>query len=779
MGMKQDALDYHRMGRPGKIEVRATKPLSTQRDLTLAYSPGVAEAVLEIVRDDLSVYELTAKANLVGVISNGSAILGLGNLGPAASKPVMEGKGVLFKRFADIDVFDIEINAATADEIVAFCRAIAPTFGGINLEDIKAPECFEVERRLREELDIPVFHDDQHGTAIISGAALLNALEVTGKQADQIKCVIIGAGAAGIATGEFYVKLGVRRENITMCDIHGVVYAGREIEMDEYKAQFAQPTEARTVAEALVGADMVLGLSAGGVLTPEMVMTMAPNPIIFAMANPTPEIMPPLAREVRPDALIGTGRSDFPNQINNVLGFPFIFRGALDVYATQINEEMKLAAAKALAELAHQEVPDTILDAYGVEALRFGIDYLIPKPLDPRVLLWVAPAVAKAAMDSGVARRQIDIEAYREDLIRRQGFANQFRNRVANKVRKGHKQRIVYPEGEEAKVIRAAAQVYEEGIGIPILLGDEQRIRQVIDEIGLKFQPQIVNPDEDTRQQQYQDLIYSLRHRKGVTPAVAKSMLRSRNYFAPAMVINGDADAVVSGITREYPDVIRPALQLCGTEEGTTVASGVYIIIARGNVYFFTDTTVNIDPDARTLAQIAILVADFVQSLEIEPRIAMLSFSNFGSARHPLSDKVRDALALVKAQRPDLKIDGEMQADAALVPALMEQRFPFSEVKDANVLVFPDLGSANISYKLLSRLSDTEVVGPILLGLGAPVQALQAGDDVRSIVALSTFAALDAQRRETTGHHISEKKPKSPTDRGSTDGLTGVSDTDG
>ncbi len=747
MGMKQDALDYHRLGRPGKIEVRATKPLSTQRDLTLAYSPGVAEAVLEISRDDLTIYELTAKANLVGVISNGSAILGLGNLGPEASKPVMEGKGVLFKRFADIDVFDIEINAKTPEEIIAFCRAIAPTFGGINLEDIKAPECFEVERRLREELDIPVFHDDQHGTAIISGAALLNALEVTGKQIDQINVVIIGAGAAGIATGEFYCKLGVQRERITMCDIHGVVYAGREIEMDPYKAQFAHPTDARTIADALVDADMVLGLSAGGVLTPEMIMTMAPNPIIFAMANPTPEIMPPLAREVRPDALIGTGRSDFPNQINNVLGFPFIFRGALDVYATHINEEMKLAAAQALAELAHQDVPDTILDAYGVESLKFGVDYLIPKPLDPRVLLWVAPAVAKAAMDSGVARRQINIDAYREDLIRRQGMANQFRNRIANKVRKGKQQRIVFPEGEEAKVIRAASQVYEEGIGMPILLGNEVRINQQIEEMGMRFHPQIVNPDEDARQQQYQELIYQLRQRKGVTPAVARSMLRSRNYFAPAMVINGDADAVVSGITREYPDVIRPALQLCGTQQGTTVASGIYIIIAQGNVYFFTDTTVNIDPDAKTLAQIAMLAADFVQSLEIEPRVAMLSFSNFGSVRHPLSDKVRDALTIVKAQRPNLIIDGEMQADAAVVPSLIEQRFPFSKVRDANVLVFPDLGSANISYKLLSRLSEAEVVGPILLGLGAPVQALQAGDDVRSIVALSTFAALDAQRR--------------------------------
>jgi malate dehydrogenase (oxaloacetate-decarboxylating)(NADP+) len=749
MTMKQDALEYHRQGRPGKIEIKPTKPLSTQRDLTLAYSPGVAEAVLEIARDELTIFELTAKANLVGVVSNGTAILGLGNLGPKASKPVMEGKGVLFKRFADIDVFDIEINARTPDEIVAAVRAIAPTFGGINLEDIKAPECFEVEERLKAELDIPVFHDDQHGTAIISGAALLNALSIVGKPIDSIKVVIIGAGAAGIATAEFYVRLGVRRENVTMCDIHGVVYAGREIEMDPYKARFARETSARTIADALVGADMVLGLSAANVIKPEMIATMADSPIIFAMANPNPEILPDVARSVRPDAIIGTGRSDFPNQINNVLGFPFIFRGALDVYATQINEEMKLAAAFALAQLAHEDVPDSILSAYGLEALKFGRDYLIPKPLDPRVLLAVAPAVAKAAMDSGVARRHIDLEAYRDELVKRQGFGQQFRNAVMNKVKKGKKQRIVFPEGEEPKIIRAALQVQEEGIGIPILLGNEARILQTIEELGLRFNPTIVNSDLDPRQPHYQRRLYELRQRKGVTPAVARSMLRSRNYFAPMMVRYGDADAIVSGITREYPDVVRPALQIFGTRQGSDVASGVYMIVIKGRVYFFTDTTVNIDPDANTLAQIAILAADFAQALDIEPRVAMLSFSNFGSVRHPLSNKVREAMHIVRERRPDLKIDGEMQADTAIVPALVDQRFPFSEVRDANILVFPDLGSANIAYKLLARLSEAEAIGPVLLGMSAPVQVLQAGDDVQAIVALTAFAALEAQTRAT------------------------------
>jgi len=747
---KQDALEYHRRGRPGKIEVVPTKPLTTQRDLALAYSPGVAEAVLEIHRDPMTVFELTAKANLVGVISNGTAILGLGDLGPVASKPVMEGKGVLFKRFADIDVFDIEINATTPDEIVAAVRAVAPTFGGINLEDIKAPECFEVERRLRAELDIPVFHDDQHGTAIITGAALLNALEISGRDIRALKIAIIGAGAAGIASAEFYVGLGVQRENIIMVDVHGVVYAGREVDMDEYKSKFAHVTDKRTLADALVGVDMMLGLSKGGIVTPEMLMTMNPNPIIFALANPTPEIMPDIAREARPDAIIATGRSDFANQVNNVLGFPFLFRGALDVYARQINEEMKLAACHALARLAHEDVPDSVMSAYGITKIKFGVDYLIPKPLDPRVLLWIAPAVAGAAMQSGVARRHIDLNNYRDELIRRQGFGQQFRYTLFNMVKTGKKQRIVFAEGEEPKIIRAAHRVAEEGVGTPILLGNPERIQQEIAALGFQWTPDIVNPgpDSDPHYQRYFDALYELRQRKGANQYIVRSMLRSVNFYAPMMVRMGDADAYVSGLTREYPDVARPALQVLGRRPGVKVASGVYIIMVKNRVYFFTDTTINIDPSAEQLAQIAISAADFASSLGHPPRVALLSFSNFGSVAHPLADKMREAVEMVVKQRPDIPIDGEMQADSAVVEEIITSRYPFSRVKDANVLVFPGLASANIAYKLIARITEAEAIGPVLLGAGAPVQVLQAGDDVDSIVSLATFAAIDAQRRQ-------------------------------
>ncbi|MCU0465323.1 MAG: NADP-dependent malic enzyme [Anaerolineae bacterium] len=747
---KHDALEYHRQGRPGKLEIRPTKPLTTQRDLALAYSPGVAEAVLEIDRDPMTIFELTAKANLVAVISNGTAILGLGDLGPEASKPVMEGKGVLFKRFADIDVFDIEINAKTPDEIVAAVRAVAPTFGGINLEDIKAPECFEVERRLRAELDIPVFHDDQHGTAIITGAALLNALEITNRDIRSLKVTIIGAGAAGIASAEFYVVLGVQRENITMVDVHGVVYAGREVDMDEYKGKFAHPTDKRTLADAIAGADVLLGLSKGGIVTPDMLKTMNPNPIIFALANPTPEVMPEVAREARPDAIIATGRSDFANQVNNVLGFPFLFRGALDVYARQINEAMKLAACHALARLAHEDVPDSVMSAYGVRHLKFGPEYLIPKPLDPRVLLWVAPAVASAAMQSGVARRNIDLSTYRDDLIRRQGFGQQFRYTLFNTVKAGEKKRIVFAEGEDPKIIRAAHRVEEEGIGTPILLGDAATIRAGIDDLGFVWEPTIVTPgpDTDPHYARYADELYGLRQRKGVNLNRAHSMLRSVSFYAPMMVRMGQADAYVSGLNREYPDVARPAFQVLGRRDGVKTVSGVYIIIVKNRVYFFTDTTINIDPDPEQLAQIAISAADFALSLGHPPRVAMLSFSNFGSVEHPLANKMRDAAALVNRLRPDLPVDGEMQADTAVVESLVNERFPFSRVKDANVLVFPGLASANIAYKLIARLTEAEAIGPVLLGTGAPVQVLQAGDDVESIVSLAAFAALDAQRRK-------------------------------
>jgi malate dehydrogenase (oxaloacetate-decarboxylating)(NADP+) len=744
---REDVFEYHRAGRPGKIEVVASKPLQTQRDLSLAYTPGVAEAVLEIDRNPVSIYELTAKANLVAVVSNGTAILGLGNRGPEASKPVMEGKGVLFKRFADIDVFDIEIDAPTVEEIVAVCKAMAPTFGGINLEDIKAPECFEVEERLRKMLDIPVFHDDQHGTAIISGAALLNALPLVNKKIDEIQVVIAGAGAAAIASGEFYVKLGVKRENIVMVDLYGCVYPGREQDMDVYKARFATERPVRTLAEAMVDADMFLGLSAADVLKPEMVQTMARDPIIFAMANPSPEIMPEVARAVRPDALIATGRSDYPNQVNNVLCFPFMFRGALDVYATTINEEMKMAAARALAALAHEDVPDSVLNAYGLSALKYGREYLIPKPLDPRVLLWVAPAVARAAMQSGVARRQIDLNTYNEALIDRQGSGQQMRNRIINKAKMGAKKRVVYAEGEQSKIIRAAAQVADEGIATPILLGHPERILSTIEQLGLRFKPQIIDPTDDSYKDRYQQALYKIRQRNGVTPTRARTLLRDRNYFGPIMVHTGEADVFLSGLTAEYPDVVRPALQIFHTRPGANVASGVYLVIVKNRVYLFSDATVNIEPDANTLCEIAILAADFARTLEIAPRVAMLSFSNFGSTPHPFSTKVRDAVRLVRQKRPDIKIDGEMQADVAVVPELIEQRYAFSQVKDANVLVFPDLGSANVAYKLLSRLGGAQTIGPILLGVGAPVHVLQGGDDVEDIVAMTAVAVMDAQSR--------------------------------
>ncbi|MBC7810624.1 MAG: NADP-dependent malic enzyme [Burkholderiales bacterium] len=745
---RQEALDYHRKGRPGKIELAPTTPLATQRDLSLAYSPGVAEAVLEIDRDPLTVYELTAKANLVAVVSNGTAILGLGNLGPLASKPVMEGKGVLFKKFADVDVFDIELDAKTAEEIIMICKALAPTFGGINLEDIKAPECFTIEERLKAELDIPVFHDDQHGTAIISGAALLNACRLIGKKLEDLKVVINGAGASAIATGDFYIKLGVNRENILMVDTKGVLYAGREEGLNEYKVRFLNYTHARTLADAVVGSDVFLGLSSADTLTQEMVKTMADQPIIFALANPNPEIKPELAYEVRPDALIATGRSDYPNQVNNVLGFPYIFRGALDVYAKEINEAMKMAAAQALAALTHEDVPDSVLSAYGLSSLKFGHDYLIPKPLDPRVLLWVAPAVAEAAMGSGVARRQIDLVNYRNELIQRQGVGQQVRSNIVSRAKLGAKQRIVFGEGEESKIIRAAAQVKDEGIALPILLGRPEQIHAKIEELGLKFEPTIVEPLTDSKREQYLDALYQVRQRKGISRARAAALLRSSNYFGPLMVQTGEADAFISGLTYEYTDVIRPALQIFHTRPGATRVSGVYLVIVKGRVYLFTDATVNIDPDAETLSEIAILAADFAKTLDIEPSVAMLSFSNFGSAPHPFSEKVARAVDLVRQKRPDINVDGEMQADSAVVPEIIEGRYPFSRVKDANVLVFPDLGSANIAYKLLSRLTGAETIGPILLGVGAPVHVLQAGDDVEDIVSIAAVAAMDAQSRK-------------------------------
>jgi malate dehydrogenase (oxaloacetate-decarboxylating)(NADP+) len=744
---REEALEYHRHGRPGKIAVVPTKPLATQRDLSLAYTPGVAEPVFEIERQPDLAYEYTAKGNLVAVVSNGTAILGLGNRGPLASKPVMEGKGVLFKAFADVDVFDIEVDAADPERLIEVVAALAPTFGGINLEDIKAPECFVVEERLKARLDIPVFHDDQHGTAIISGAALLNGLELVGKSIDSIRVVVSGAGASAISCSELAVRLGVRREHILLVDTRGVVYEGRGEGMNEYKARFAARTKARTLADAVRDADVFYGLSAADLLTADMAKTMAKRPLIFAMANPDPEIRYEVAKGVRPDAIVATGRSDYPNQINNVLGFPFIFRGALDVRARAINEEMKVAAAHALARLAKQDVPDSVLHAYDLESLRFGPEYILPKPFDPRVLLWESPAVAQAAMESGVARIQIDLEEYRHQLSLRQGKGMRVRQFIVNKARQAPK-RVVFGEGEETKILRAAARVAEEGIAIPILLGRPAVIAERMAELGLQAELTIIDPAAYERRQEYAEAYFQMRARRGMTPALAHSRVRQRNVFGPMMVAMGEAEAFVSGLTFEYPEVIRPALEIFHTRPGARRAAGAYLMIVDDRVYIFTDATVNIEPTAEDLAEIASLAADFARQLEIEPRVALLSFSNFGSTEHPLSQKVRQAVEILRARRPDLIVDGEMQADTAVVPEIVDERYPFSRVRDANVLVFPSLESANVAYKLLARLGQAQAIGPILLGLGAPVHVLQTGDDVEAIVHMTAVAVMDAQGRQ-------------------------------
>lgn len=747
---REDALEYHRLGgKPGKIAILPTKPMATQRDLGLAYTPGVAEPVLEIEKDPELAYEYTSKGNLVAVISNGTAILGLGDRGALAGKPVMEGKGVLFKKFADVDVFDIELNSHDPDVVIQVAAAISPTFGGINLEDIKAPECFYIEETLKEMLDIPVFHDDQHGTAIISGAALMNGLEIVGKRIGDVRITISGAGASAISCAELMIRLGATRENITLVDTRGVVYKGRTEGMNKYKERLAHETDKRTLSDAVRDADVFYGLSIADILTPEMVKTMAESPLIFAMANPNPEIRYELAHEARPDAIVATGRSDYPNQINNVLGFPFIFRGALDVRARAINEEMKVAASRALAALTKEDVPDSVLRAYGLDSLKFGSEYIIPKPLDPRVLLWESPAVAKAAMESGAARKIIDINEYRQQLAFRQGMGEQVRYFIMNKAKAGApKKRIVFAEGEEPKIIRAASQVADEGIGVPILVGRPEKIREKIGILGLGCCPEIIDPHNFERISEYAKAYYDLRQRKGVTMKDAKKMVRESNIFGPMMVKMGDADAFVSGLTYDYPEVIRPALEIHHTHPGARRAAGVYIMIVGGRTYLFTDATVNIDPTAEDLAEIACLSADFARQLGLEPRVALLSFSNFGSTPHPLSDKVRRAVEIIKGKCPDFKVEGEMQADTAVVPEIVEERYPFSEVRDANVLVFPSLEAANIAYKLLARLGDAQAIGPILLGVGAPVHVLQTGDEVRDIVNIAAVAAMDAMNRE-------------------------------
>ena len=744
----QEALDYHTQGRPGKIAVVPTKPVGTQRDLSLAYSPGVAEPCRAIAQNTDDVFKYTTRGNLVAVVTDGTAVLGLGNIGPEAAKPVMEGKGVLFKRFADIDVFDLELGSTDPDDIIRFCELLEPTVGGINLEDIKAPGCFYIEEELKKRLSIPVFHDDQHGTAIISGAALINALDVTGRKADQVRVVFSGAGASAIATAEHYVRLGVRRENITLCDSKGIITKSRAADLDPYKARFAQDVAQGTLADAMKGADVFVGLSVAGLVTGDMVKSMAKRPIVFALANPDPEILPEDIRAARSDALIATGRTDYPNQVNNVLGFPFIFRGALDVRARAINEEMKMAATRALAQLAREDVPEAVAAAYGESTFRFGADYLIPKPFDPRVLLWVAPAVAKAAMETGVARIPIDLDEYRGQLESRLGRRREVMRDIMLKARRDPR-RIVFPEGEHPRVIRASVQVREEGVALPMLLGRPDRIRRCAQELGVDLTNiEIVDLYADeARAERYADRLWQQRQRKGLSLAEARERIRQPLYFGCMMVAEGDADGLVAGEEATYPDTIRPALEVIGTAPDVKHVAGLYMMILQQELMFFADTTVNIEPDAETLAEIALLSAGFVKRLGIDPRIAMLSFSNFGSSRHPESDKVREAVEIVKRRAPDLVVDGEMQADTAVVPEILEGSFPFSSLKEpANILIFPDLNAANTCYKLLARLGGAEAIGPILLGMAKPVHILQRGSQAADILNLTAIATVDALR---------------------------------
>ncbi|MFB6252805.1 MAG: NADP-dependent malic enzyme [Halobellus sp.] len=746
MGLDDDAREYHREDPPGKIEISTTKPTNTQRDLSLAYSPGVAAPCRDIDADARRSYEYTAKGNLVGVVSNGSAVLGLGDIGAQASKPVMEGKGVLFKRFADIDVFDVELDLEDPERIVDTVRAMEPTFGGINLEDIKAPECFEVESRLREEVDIPIFHDDQHGTAIISGAALLNAADVVGKDLEDLRIVFSGAGASAIATARFYTSLGVRHGNIVMCDSSGVIGTDRT-GLNEFKAEFASTTDDDTLEEAMVGADVFVGLSVGGIVSQAMVASMAENPIVFAMANPDPEIDYEAAKAARDDTVImATGRSDYPNQVNNVLGFPFIFRGALDVRATEINEEMKRAAAEALADLARQDVPDAVVKAYGDQPLQFGPDYVIPKPLDPRVLFEVAPAVAAAAMESDCARTDVDLEAYEERLEARLGKSREMMRVVLNKAKSDPK-RVALAEGADEKMIRAAYQMREQGIAHPVLVGETDEIVQTATDLGLEFEPEIADPwkgDWD----HYADRLYDLRQREGITKREAHELIRGdSNYLASVMVEQGDADAMLTGLTHHYPSALRPPLSIIGTAPDANYAAGVYMLTFKNRVIFAADTTVNLDPDADVLAEITKHTGELARRFNVEPRAAMLSYSNFGSVDNEKTRKSRDAVESLHADPDvDFPVDGEMQADTAVVEDILEGTYEFSDLDEpANVLVFPNLEAGNIGYKLLQRLGGAEAIGPMLVGMDKPVHVLQRGDEVKDIVNLAGVAVVDAQ----------------------------------
>ncbi|HRG81775.1 MAG TPA: NADP-dependent malic enzyme [Chitinophagaceae bacterium] len=747
---KQQALEYHAKGRPGKIEVIPTKEAKTQRDLSLAYSPGVAAPCLEIAEDIENVYKYTAKGNLVAVISNGTAVLGLGDIGPEAGKPVMEGKGVLFKIFADIDVFDIEINEKDPEKFVQIVKALEPTFGGINLEDIKAPECFYIERELKKQMQIPVMHDDQHGTAIISGAALLNALEIQKKKIEKAKFVVNGAGAAAISCSRLYEALGARHENFLMFDRKGVLHKGRT-DLDELKIQYANGKTDMTLAEAMKDADVFIGLSSGNCVTPEMVKSMAKNPIVFAMANPDPEISWEDATGARKDIIMATGRSDYPNQVNNVLGFPYIFRGALDVRAKHINEEMKLAAVKALADLAKTTVPDMVNMAYNEKNISFGPNYIIPKPLDPRLLSTVAPAVAKAAMDSGIAKQPIaNWDNYINNLNKRLGLDNQVMRVIGNKARRDPK-RIVFAEADNVKILKAAQIVFDEGIGYPMLLGDEKRIQRIAAENGIDLESlPIIDPrsdDNEERRNKYADIFLAKRGRRGFNAYESRKIMRDRNYYGAMMVECGDADAMISGLTKNYPDTIRPAIQVIGTEPGVSKIAGMYLMLTKKGPLFLADTTVNFNPTAEELAEITLMAAKEVRNFNIVPRIAMLSYSNFGSSDSPEAQLVAKARLIVKEKMPGLIVDGEMQASVAFNKELMKENYPFSELvdKDVNTLIFPNLASGNIAYNLMKELDTADAVGPILLGLNKPVHILQLGSSVRSILNMALVAVVDAQ----------------------------------
>lgn len=748
--LRKNALEYHSMGRPGKIEVIPTKPHSSQRDLSLAYSPGVAEPCLEIKANPDDVYKYTAKGNLVAVISNGTAVLGLGDIGPEAGKPVMEGKGLLFKIFSDIDVFDIEVNEKDVDRFVTTVKAIAPTFGGINLEDIKAPECFAIEERLKKELDIPVMHDDQHGTAIITSAGFLNALEIFNKKIGEVRIVVNGAGAAAISCSKLYVALGAKLENIVMVDSKGVIHADRT-DLNDMKKQFATSRPVHTLEEAIKDADMFLGLSVGGALTPEMLLSMAPNAIVFALANPTPEISYELATATRNDIIMATGRSDYPNQVNNVLGFPYIFRGALDVRAKAINEEMKLAAVYALSELAKSPVPEEVNIAYQTTNIKFGKDYIIPKPSDPRLITHVAPAVAKAAMESGVARMHItDWFAYKQELIKRLGLVNPFIGQIKERARKCPK-RVLFCEAENYKILKAAEIILDERTAIPILLGNEEKIHALIKEYDLALEDvQIIDHRcegmAETRHA-FAEFYYQKRQRKGITLKMAREKIRQNNYFGAMLVEKGYADAMISGLTSSYPETIRPALHIIGIHPGVKKVSGMYILNTKKGTLFMADATVNIDPSVDDLVEITLQAARMVQEYNIKPRIAMLSFSNFGSSIGTGPSKVQKAVEILHRDHPELIVDGELQANFALNKIMLQENFPFSTLvgEQVNTLIFPELTSANIAYKLLQELGAAEAIGPVLMGLNKAVHVLQMGCTVSEIVNMTTIAVLDSQ----------------------------------